>query len=88
MEFRKIENSVVPELDGKIIAWTDEFPDKLNIQGGSNPSLWALLVPAPIKPGSYKMFYDLFAEKRKNWVDGDIDIFNDKLKKILSFRQR
>ena len=80
MKFRKLENSGIPELDGKIIALTDNLPDRTHIGIGSNPSLWMLLEPTPIALGSYKMFYDVFAEERKLWVDGDIDIFNKKLR--------
>ena len=78
MIFYKIKSK--NELNGKIIAMTDNYPDREYVEGGSNPSLWALLDPEPIEEKSYDMFYDLFAEDRQNWIDGDIDIFNTKLK--------
>lgn len=77
--YLKINCTEADELYYKIIAITDNFPDRLYIDKGSNPSLWSFLDPILIEKGSYELFKNLFAEKRKHWIDGDIDIFNDKL---------
>jgi hypothetical protein len=79
MKFLKINCTEADKLYYKIIAMTDNFPDRTYITKGSNPSLWTFLDPVLINKGSYEMFKNLFAEERKLWVDGDIDIFNDKL---------
>jgi hypothetical protein len=79
MKFYKIENTGVPVLYNKIIGLSDNFPDRTYKTRGSNPSLWLLFQPIPIPPDVYDAFYDLFAEDRKLWVDGDVEIFNNKL---------
>jgi hypothetical protein len=79
MIYLKLNHTGIPELDNKIIAMTDNFPDREYKIKGPNPSLWTLLQPALITPGSYEMFNDIFAEERKQWVDSDTEIFNDKL---------
>lgn len=79
MYYKKINCNEASEFHYKIIAMTENLPNRTYITEGSNPHLWTFLDPILINEGSYEVFKNLFAEERILWVDGDIDIFNDKL---------